>query len=369
MHGGDRSGDTQRGVYTRRRILAVLLGLLLLALLVPRACQALMGGSNDAAGSRGKQETNAAETDAGTGGGGAGAADTNGTSASDASAANANTDQTKESSEDDSGAPFLDDRARDDNGAEAGAEAAPDLLALLAPTTLVATEEALASGESESAGAPSPSETGDETQASQPPTTEPQNFLIARREAAEQPSSGEESTPAPPSKKRAAPAAVELASTPRTENVRERRELTPAMPVVPAAVNEAVVSQTRVEPAVVDTAATLPAAAATPVPAAPAALQNHASFVPSPARGVAARVGGNTVGGAFGGAGAIGPAPAALPAGPRLAAPRPAALRLAAPRPAALRLAAPRPAALRLAAPRPAAPRLAAPRPAAARLF
>jgi len=107
---------------------------------------------------------------------------------------------------------------------------------------------------------------------------------------------------------------------------------------VPAAVNEAVVPQTRVEPAVVDTAATLPAAAATPVPAAPAALQNHASFVPSPARGVAARVGGNTVGGAFGGAGAIGPAPAALPAGLRLAAPRPAAPRLAAPRPAAARL-------------------------------
>src|SRR5215217_1580093 len=353
MHGGDRSRDAASGVYTRRRILAVLLVLLLLAILVPRACQALVG-SNAGTGSKGGQEGNAAGTD------------TDNAGASDTNAATANADKPKEASEDDSGAPFLDARAGNDHASEAGENAAPDLLALVTPVAVIEGDEGLVSGDGEGAGAPVPSETGDETQAGQQPTTEPRNLLIARREAAEQPSPGEESALAPRSR-RAAPAAFEPASTPRIERFRERRDRIRATPVVvPAAVNEAGVPQTTVEPvatapvvaasvaaapavtepAVTEPAVTPPAIAARPVPAAPAALQNDTSFVPNFAGGVAANPGGNTIGSA------VGPAPAALPAGPRLSAPGPAAARPALPaRPAAL----------------PAGPRLSAPGPAAAR--
>jgi cytoskeletal protein RodZ len=338
MFGGSRSGKARHGVYTRRRILAVLLVLILLALLVPRACQALMGFNTDT-GSKDEQQANAPGADTGTengaGNGAGNAADTSksdtsksdtsksDTSKSDTSPANTGADKAEESPPDRSGAPFLSNRASNDNGSESSGEPAPDLLALAAPT--------ISAGSGESAGAPRPSETGDETQAGQQQTTEPQNFVIARREAAEQPSSGEES--APRSKKRAAPTAVEPAATSRAERVRERRDLTPSPPVVPAAVDEAGASQITVEPAVADPVTTLPAPAATPVPAAPAAtpvpaapaatpvpaapaaLRNDASFVPSPAGGVATRFGGAR----RGGAGAIGPASAALQAGPRLA--------------------------------------------------
>jgi hypothetical protein len=374
MHGGDRSRDAASGVYTRRRILAVLLVLLLLAILVPRACQALVG-SNAGTGSKGGQEGNAAGTDtdnagasdtnaattnadAGSKGGqegnvagtdtgagsGAGNTDTD-DGANGTNAATANADKPKEASEDDSGAPFLDARAGNDHASEAGENAAPDLLALVTPVAVIEGDEGLVSGDGEGAGAPVPSETGDETQAGQQPTTEPRNLLIARREAAEQPSPGEESALAPRSR-RAAPAAFEPASTPRIERFRERRDRIRATPVVvPAAVNEAGVPQTTVEPvatapvaaasvaaapAVTEPAVTPPAIAARPVPAAPAALQNDTSFVPNFAGGVAANPGGNTIGSA------VGPAPAALPAGPRLSAPGPAAARPALPaRPAA----------------------------------
>jgi hypothetical protein len=350
MHGGDRSRDTASGVYTRRRILAVLLVLLLLAILVPRACQALVG-SNAGTGSKGGQAGNVAGTDTGAGSG-AGANGTN--------AATANADKSKEASSDDSGAPFLDARAGNDHASEGGENAAPDLLALVTPVAVIEGDEGLASGDGEGAGAPIPSETGDETQAGQQPTTEPRNLLIARREAAEQPSLGEESALAPRSR-RAAPAAFEPASTPRTERFHERRDRIRATPVVvPAAVNEAGVPQTTVEPiatapvaaapAVTEPAVTPPAVAARSVPAAPAALQNDTSFVPNLAGGVAANPGGNTLGNTVGSA--VGPAPAALPAGPRLSAPGPAVARPALPaRPASL----------------PAGPRLSAPEPTAAR--
>src|SRR5215212_11387940 len=211
MHGGDRSRDAASGVYTRRRILAVLLVLLLLAILVPRACQALVG-SNAGTGSKGGQEGNAAGTDTGAGSG-AGNTDTD-DGANGTNAATANADKPKEASEDDSGAPFLDARAGNDHASEAGENAAPDLLALVTPVAVIEGDEGLVSGDGEGAGAPVPSETGDETQAGQQPTTEPRNLLIARREAAEQPSPGEESALAPRSR-RAAPAAFEPASTPR----------------------------------------------------------------------------------------------------------------------------------------------------------
>src|SRR5215217_8433265 len=45
MYGAQGPGG--RGVYARRRLLAVLVVLLLLALLVPRACQALLGSNED----------------------------------------------------------------------------------------------------------------------------------------------------------------------------------------------------------------------------------------------------------------------------------------------------------------------------------
>src|SRR5215210_7639455 len=57
-----------RDVYVRRRILAVLVVLLLLALLVPRACQALLG-SNEDTGPREHRKTVAPETATGAGGG------------------------------------------------------------------------------------------------------------------------------------------------------------------------------------------------------------------------------------------------------------------------------------------------------------
>jgi hypothetical protein len=367
MHGGDRSRDTASGVYTRRRILAVLLVLLLLAILVPRACQALVG-SNAGTGSKGGQAGNAATTNAGTGSKGGQAGNVAGTDtgagsgagANGTNAATANADKSKEASSDDSGAPFLDARAGNDHASEGGENAAPDLLALVTPVAVIEGDEGLASGDGEGAGAPIPSETGDETQAGQQPTTEPRNLLIARREAAEQPSLGEESALAPRSR-RAAPAAFEPASTPRTERFHERRDRIRATPVVvPAAVNEAGVPQTTVEPiatapvaaapAVTEPAVTPPAVAARSVPAAPAALQNDTSFVPNLAGGVAANPGGNTLGNTVGSA--VGPAPAALPAGPRLSAPGPAVARPALPaRPAAL----------------PAGPRLSAPEPTAAR--
>jgi hypothetical protein len=382
MHGGDRSRDTASGVYTRRRILAVLLVLLLLAILVPRACQALVG-SNAGTGSKGGQagnaagtdtddagasDTNAATTNAGTGSKGGQAGNVAGTDtgagsgagANGTNAATANADKSKEASSDDSGAPFLDARAGNDHASEGGENAAPDLLALVTPVAVIEGDEGLASGDGEGAGAPIPSETGDETQAGQQPTTEPRNLLIARREAAEQPSLGEESALAPRSR-RAAPAAFELASTPRTERFHERRDRIRATPVVvPAAVNEAGVPQTTVEPiatapvaaapAVTEPAVTPPAVAARSVPAAPAALQNDTSFVPNLAGGVAANPGGNTLGNTVGSA--VGPAPAALPAGPSLSTPGPAVARPALPaRPAAL----------------PAGPSLSAPEPTAAR--
>ena len=321
MHGGSRSGKAGRGVYARRRILAVLLVLLLLALLVPRACQALMG-SSDEAGSKGEQKANVAGTDTGIGSG-AGNADSDEAGTSDTKAANTNADKAKDESSDDSssrGAPFLDHEPGTDDASGAGDEAAPDLLALVTPPIIASGNEDLGSEDGESAGAPSPSGTGDETQAGQQPTTEPQNFSIARRVAAEQPSSGEERTPAPRSR-RATPAAFEPAATPRVERLRDRRDLRPDTVVVPAAVDEAGASQTTAVPVVTQPATTLPAAAT------PVAIQNDTSFVPNPAVGVAANSGGNTARGAFGGAGAVGTAPAALRTGPRLASPGPAAAR------------------------------------------
>src|SRR5215211_3491826 len=70
MYGAEGPGG--RGVYARRRLLAVLVVLLLLALLAPRACQALLGSNEDAgqgegqgSGAAGKAAGAGAKEDAG----------------------------------------------------------------------------------------------------------------------------------------------------------------------------------------------------------------------------------------------------------------------------------------------------------------
>src|SRR5918994_1344757 len=66
MDGGTRSGRGGRGVYARRRLIAVLVVLLLLALLIPLTCQALLGSNEDAR-QGGEQRSDEADTAAGAG--------------------------------------------------------------------------------------------------------------------------------------------------------------------------------------------------------------------------------------------------------------------------------------------------------------
>ena len=150
-----RSGTTGRGSYARRRLLAIFIVLLLLALLVPRACQALFG-SDDPAGGEGDRnagvagasdddaargEDNADEDGAGAGDAGAG---DDGTADADAAGTDtAGTNTEKRGAKDDSssrGAPFVEGRSgnEDDAGAEDGnEEAAPDLNAMVVELAVV----------------------------------------------------------------------------------------------------------------------------------------------------------------------------------------------------------------------------------------
>src|SRR5918995_7387932 len=109
MHGGSRSGEAGRGVYARRRLLAVLVVLLLLALLVPRACQALLGSNEDTGQGEG-QRSNAAGKAAGAGAeDDAGDAGTSNADTGNAGAEKSGT-QAKPSTHDDSSgrsAPFM----------------------------------------------------------------------------------------------------------------------------------------------------------------------------------------------------------------------------------------------------------------------
>lgn len=304
MYGAKGPGG--RGVYARRRLLAVLVVLLLLALLVPRACQALLG-SNEDTGQRGEQRSGAAGTATG-----AGAED----DAGDAGTSNADTGNAdKSGTQDDSsgrGAPFVEEGPGSEDGSGAGSEeAAPDLAAMVANLAVIDGDEDLAASEDQSSGgsAPSPSATG-----GQQPISELQFALAASPAPTQQPSSEAEPAPTRRSEPAAAAPVAEPAATPLSERIRDRagRRASAAL-AEPAALDEVGSRQTAVEPVAPAPAPVPapPAAVTAPVPAAPAAVPSEPAFAPIPAAG------------ALNGVPPVPAARAALPAGPRLAGPGP----------------------------------------------
>jgi hypothetical protein len=335
-------GPGERDVYARRRLLAVLAVLVLLALLVPRACQALLGSNEEAgqgegqkSGAPGKAAGAGAKNDAGDAG--TGNADTGNAEKSDK--------QNTQDGTSDRGAPFVEDKpGAGGRSGEAGEEAAPDLGVMVANLAVIDGSEEFASSEDRGAAesAPESSETGSEQ-----PISEVQFALAASPAPTQQPSSEPETQqpssepetqqssfepePAPgrrPEPEAAAPAAGPAPAT-LGEQIRDRanRRVTAALAET-AALEEVGTPQTAVEPVA-------PAAPAAPVAAVPVAAVPVAA-VPAP------------------------PTPAPV-------APAPAALAPAAPAPAAPAPAAPAPAAPAPAAPAPAAPTFA-PTPAAGAL-
>src|SRR5215210_2895018 len=145
-----------RDVYVRRRILAVLVVLLLLALLVPRACQALLG-SNEDTGPREHQKAGAPETATGAGGG---TKDTAKTEAEDTAS--------------DRGVPFVKESSEDTSGA-----ATTDLTAMVTELTVVGGDENLAAedagGEGRSADEITQGPAGPSLVAAQQTVVAPQN--------------------------------------------------------------------------------------------------------------------------------------------------------------------------------------------------
>jgi hypothetical protein len=304
-------------VYARRRILAILVVLLLLALLLPRACQALMGSDNEARGPGGEQQAAAPGTDdagAGTGeGNDSGNAGTDDAGTSDAEK-NEGAGEAKDEPSD-RGVPFLDDGPDGEHGA-GGDEAAPDLLALVTPT--VGDEDASA-GEEGGSGGSSPG-TGGEPPVDKEPISELQ-FALAASPAPQQAPSGEERAPTRRSgPAQTAPVAEQDAAS-RGERIRARADRLAATRVAePAALDgsgpaHAVVESAAVESAAAESAAAESAAAESfgTVSVAPAqatvpvAVSRGPAFAPT------------RVSGALNG----GRGPGALPAGPRLAGPGP----------------------------------------------
>src|SRR5215208_850112 len=172
MYGAQGPGG--RGVYARRRLLAVLVVLLLLALLVPRACQALLGSNEDTgqgegqrSGAAGKAAGAGAEDDAGDAG-------TSNADTGNADTGNADTEksgtQGKPSTQDDSSgrsAPFMEKGSVSEDGSgEASEEAAPDLGAMVTNLAVIDGSEGGSGEASEDQGAggsaPRSSETGSE---------------------------------------------------------------------------------------------------------------------------------------------------------------------------------------------------------------
>lgn len=298
-------GPGGRGVYARRRILAVLVVLLLIALLVPRACQAFFG-SNEDTGQRGEQRSGAGTAT------GAGAED----DAGDAGTSNADTGKAEKSrAQDDTsgrGAPFVEEGPASEDGSGAGSgEAAPDLAAMVTNLAVIDGSEDLAASEDQSSDetAPRPSEPGGEQ-----PISELQFALAASPAPTQQPSSEAEPAPTRRSEPAAAAPVAEPAATPLSERIRDRAgRLASAALAEPAALDEVRSRQTAVEPVAPAPAPVPapPAAVTAPVPAAPAAVPSEPAFAPTPASG------------ALNG---VPPVPAArttLPAGPRLARPGP----------------------------------------------
>jgi hypothetical protein len=335
---GPGGGD----VYARRRLLAVLAVLVLLALLVPRACQTLLSSNEEAgqgegqkSGAAGKAAGAGAEDDAGDAG--TGNADTGNAEKSDTQA----NQSTKEGTSD-RGAPFVEDKpGSGDRSGEAGEEAAPDLGVMVANLAVIDGSEEFASSEDQGAAesAPESSETGSEQ-----PTSELQ-FALASPALTQQPSSEPETqqpspNPEPAPARRPEPEAATPAGpapAPLGEQIRDRanRRVTAALPET-AALEEVGAPQTTVEPvapvaaepvaaapAPVVPAAVVPATPAAPAPVVPATPAAPAPVVPAaPAAPVAAdpTFAPTPASGAPNGAPTVPAARANLPAGPRLAA-------------------------------------------------
>src|SRR5215208_4158910 len=326
MYGAKGPGG--RGVYARRRLLAVLAVLVLLALLVPRACQALLGANEEAgqgegqkSGAAGKAAGAGAEDDAGDAG--TGNADTGNAEKSDTQA----NQRTKEGTSD-RGAPFVEDKpGSGDRSGEAGEEAAPDLGVMVANLAVIDGSEEFASSEDQGAAesAPRSSETGSEQ-----PISEIQFALAASPAPTQQPSSEPEpaptqqpsSEPEPAPTRRSEPAAAAPvaapAPTPLGERIRDRTGRRARVALAePAALDEVAARQIVVElvavepvapaPVAVEPVAPAPVAVEPVAPAAPAAIPSDPAFAPTPATG------------ALNGAPAVPAARATLPAGPRLA--------------------------------------------------
>jgi hypothetical protein len=318
---GPGGGD----VYARRRLLAVLAVVVLLALLVPRACQALLG-SNEEAGQGEGQKSGAAGKAAG-----AGAED----DAGDAGTGNADTGnaeksgtQPKPGTQDDSsgrGAPFVEDKpGAGDRSGEAGEEAAPDLGVMVANLAVIDGSEEFASSEDQGAAesAPESSETGSEQ-----PISEVQFALAASPAPTQQPSSEPEMQqpsprpqPAParqPEPEVVAPAGP--APAPLGEQIRDRanRRVTAALAGT-ATLEEVGAPQTAVEPVAPIAAEPVAAVPALPTPAPPTpAPVAPAPVAPAPAASTFAPT---PAAGALNGTPTVPAAKPNLPAGPRLAA-------------------------------------------------
>jgi hypothetical protein len=331
------SGPGGGDVYARRRLLAVLAVVVLLALLVPRACQALLG-SNEEAGQGEGQKSGAAGKAAGAGAEDDAAGDA-GTGNADTGNAEKSGTQPKPGTQDDSsgrGAPFVEDKpGAGDRSGEAGEEAAPDLGVMVANLAVIDGSEEFASSEDQGAAesAPESSETGSEQ-----PISEVQFALAASPAPTQQPSSEPEMQqpsprpqPAParqPEPEAAAPAGPAPARRPEPEaaapagpapaplgeQIRDRanRRVTAALAGT-ATLEEVGAPQTAVEPVAPIAAEPVAAVPAPPIPAPPtpapvAPAPAASTFAPTPAAG------------ALNGTPTVPAAKPNLPAGPRLAA-------------------------------------------------
>jgi hypothetical protein len=278
--GGSRT--FRRDVYVRRRILAVLVVLLLLALLVPRACQALLG-SNEAAGPREHQKAGAPEAATGTGGGTKGAGKT----------------ATKDTAPE-RGAPFVKNQARSEDTSGA---ATTNLTAMVTETTVIGGDETLtaedAVGESSGAGEGAQGPVGPSLAGAQQTVVEPQNAPAqTSRASAQRPLPEAERAPA---HRQVVSSKAKPVTHPARERTRARRDL--------AAIEPVAVEPVTVEPVAVEPVAVEPVAVE-PVVADTGFVAHDTSVGP---REVASRFRGNTVGGAVNGRAAFDRVGAARP--------------------------------------------------------
>ncbi len=279
-----RSGVASRGVYTRRRILAILVVLLLIALLVPRTCQALLGSDEDAGSSQDQQA------------GAVGAADEVGAEegapedAGNAGAGSSDSEKSEGNDPSSRGAPFVDDEPGDGraSGIEDGDEAVLDRAAMMTELTVIHGVEIPAAGYGQSSGAgaaPSPSGTGGEPPADAHPMSETQFSLAASPTPAEQPANTRRapSTESEPTDKVVPP---RVKWGPRAELAGGKEDLAPRiLAVSQAGPEERGVRRTKIEPVLAEP---------------PAPIPNGRAFVGNPrvsvARGVANNYGGDAAG-------------------------------------------------------------------------